>query len=167
MPDELRGRVAWIVGASGTIGRAVAEALAREEATIVLSSRSQTSLDSMAASLEDKYACGAKAISVDIGSRHGVDAAAEAITREFGRIDLLVNTTSISRFGDFIALSDQDWLDVYQSKFFAYLRTIRAAIPHMLRQEFGRIVNVSGRGGHQPTLPVHLPGMSANASVNF
>jgi NAD(P)-dependent dehydrogenase (short-subunit alcohol dehydrogenase family) len=37
----------------------------------------------------------------------------------------------------------------------------------MLRHKFGRIVNVSGRGGHQPTLPVHLPGMSANASVNL
>lgn len=167
MVDDIRGRVAWVVGASGAIGKAIAAALAREGATVVLSSRSLPALEALAADLQGAYGCKTKAIGVDVTSRAGVDSAAEAIAGEFGRIDLLVNTTSVSKFGDFLALSDEDWINVYQSKFFAYLRTIRAVVPHMVRHKYGRIVNVSGRGGHQPTLPVHLPGMSANASVNL
>ena len=167
MTGEFHGKVAWVVGASGTIGRSIAAALAAEGATVVLSSRSQSALDALAGEIAKTRVGGAKAVAVDVTRRESVDAAAAAIASEFGRIDLLVNTTSISKFGDFLALSDEDWLEVYQSKFFAYLRTIRAVVPHMARHEYGRIVNVSGRGGHQPTLPVHLPGMSANASVNL
>lgn len=167
MTGEFQGRVAWVVGASGTIGRSIAAALASEGATVVLSSRSQPALDALAGEIAKGRAGAAKAIPLDVTRRESVDAAAAAIAAEFGRIDLLVNTTSVSKFGDFLALSDEDWLEVYQSKFFAYLRTIRAVVPHMVRHKYGRIVNVSGRGGHQPTLPVHLPGMSANASVNL
>lgn len=164
---ELPGKVAWISGASGAIGRAIAAALAREGATIVLSSRSQAALDALAAELKGAHGYPALALAVDVTSREQVDAAAQRIASDFGRIDMLVNSTSISLFGDFLALGDEDWLAVYQGKFFAYLRTIRAVLPHMLRQNDGRIVNISGRGGHQPTMPVHLPGMSANAAVNL
>lgn len=80
---------------------------------------------------------------------------------------MLVNTTSLSIFGDFLDLGDDDWLRVYQGKLFAYLRTIRAVLPTMIAQTSGRIVNLSGRGGHQPSMPVHLPGMTANAAVNL
>ena len=47
-----------------------------------------------------------------------------------------------------------------------YVRTLRAALPSMIAQRFGRIVNVSGRGGRQPT-PAHLPGCSVNAAINL
>jgi 3-oxoacyl-[acyl-carrier protein] reductase len=163
----LHGKVAWLNGASGAIGRAIAAALAREGATVVLSARAQAPLEALAAELEAAHACRAQALAVDLTDRAPVDAAAERIVAEHGRIDLLVNSTSISRFGDFLELDDADWLDVYQSKFFGYLRAIRAVVPQMVRQHDGRIVNVSGRGGHQPTLPVHLPGMSANAAVDL
>ncbi len=165
--QELQGQVAWVCGASGAIGRAIAAALAGEGATVVLSSRSQAALDALADELGHSPRGKARALAVDVTSREQVDAAAERIAKEHGRIDMLVNSTSISLFGDFLALRDEDWLAVYQGKFFAYLRTIRAVVPHMIRQGGGRIVNVSGRGGHQPTMPVHLPGMSANASVNL
>lgn len=163
----LRDKVAWLTGANGAIGRAIAAALAHEGAVVVLSSRSQGPLEALAAELRSAHGCTAKALACDVTRREQVDAAAGTIAGEFGRIDLLVNSTSVSLFGDFLALEDEAWLTVYQSKLFGYLRTMRAAIPHMARQRYGRIVNVSGRGGHQPTLPVHLPGMSANAAVNL
>ena len=164
---DLQGRVAWVCGASGAIGKAVATALAREGATVVVSSRSGAALEALASGLRQAHGGAARALAVDVTSREQVDAAAQRIAQEFGRIDMLVNSTALSLFGDFLVLSDEDWLAVYQGKFFAYLRTIRAALPHMIRQHDGRIVNISGRGGHQPTMPVHLPGMSANAAVNL
>lgn len=164
---EFAGRVAWVSGASGAIGTAICDALAREGATLALSSRSQPALEALAADLRARHGAVVHALAADVGSREAVDAAAARIGEACGRIDLLVNTTSRSIFGDFLALGDDAWLEVYQGKFFGYLRTIRAAVPWMLRQGGGAIVNVSGRGGHQPTQPVHLPGMTANAAVNL
>ena len=161
---EFRGRVAWVVGASGTIGSAVAAALVDAGAIVVASSR-------RAASIERRTAAdgGGRLVPLvlDVRDRSAVDAAAARIVELEGRLDLLVNSTSIDLFGAFDALDDADWAKVYDSKLFAYVRTIRAALPTMIRQRYGRIVNVSGRGGHQPTSPSHLPGMSANAAVNL
>jgi NAD(P)-dependent dehydrogenase (short-subunit alcohol dehydrogenase family) len=167
MDNGLQGKVAWLVGASGTIGRSVAGALARDGAHVVLSSRTQSTLETLAADLAQSTGATTRALPVDLTEREQVDAAARKIHDEFHRIDLLINSTSLSRFGDFLELGDDDWIAVYQNKLFSYLRTIRAVLPYMLDQRDGRIVNISGRGGHQPTLPIHLPGMSANAAVNL
>lgn len=162
---EFEGQVAWVVGASGAIGKAVCMALIEEGAQVVASSRSAD--PALQAELTREGAPPVMAVPMDITRRESVDAAATRIADEVGRIDMLVNTTSISIFGDFLTLGDEEWLTVYQSKVFGYVRTMRAVVPHMLRQGGGRIVNMSGRGGHQPTLPVHLAGMTANASVNL
>lgn len=167
MGQDLNGKIAWLVGASGAIGKAVAGALVREGATVVLSSRTPASLEAIALDLEKSSGSTVTALPLDATDQGQVETAAREIHQKFGRIDLLINTTSLSKFGDFLQLTDEDWLAVYQNKLFVYLRTIRAVLPYMIKQEYGRIVNVSGRGGHQPTLPVHLPGMSANAAINL
>jgi len=77
-----------------------------------------------------------------------------------------VNCTALPIFGAFLELDDADWEQVLQVKYLGYVRTLRAALPAMVQQNFGRIVNVSGRGGRQPT-PAHLPGSSVNAAVNL
>lgn len=162
---EFAGQVAWVVGASGDIGKAICRALRCEGAHVVASSRSADAALQAQLSAPDQPAL--SALPVDITRRESVDAACEQIMQRHGRVDMLVNTTSVSIFGPFLELSDEQWLTVYQSKVLGYLRTIRAVVPHMVKQGGGRIVNMSGRGGHQPTLPVHLPGMTASAAVNL
>ena len=58
------------------------------------------------------------------------------------------------------------WLNVLQTKQLGYVRTVRAALPHMIRQKKGVVVNVTGKGGRMPR-DVHLPGCSANAALNL
>jgi 3-oxoacyl-[acyl-carrier protein] reductase len=163
----LKDKVAWLSGATGAIGQAIAHALAREGAIPILSSRSREKLDALAAAVSDRHGCRAVPIEADVTSTVSVESAARGIVDEFGRIDCLVNSTSVSLFGDFLSIPDDDWLAVYQGKVFGYMRAMRAALPHMIRLGSGCIVNISGRGGHQPTLPTHLPGMSANAAINL
>lgn len=163
----LAGKVAWVVGASGAIGQAVARLLACEGCTVVVSSRSAGKLEDMARQLVADTGASCLALPLDITQRGDIETAAQHIVARHGRIDLLVNTTTVPRFGDFMALSDDEWQDVYETKFFGYLKVMRAVLPHMVAAQYGRIVNVSGRGGHQPTQPVHLPGMTANAAVNL
>ena len=161
----LNQKVAWLVGASGAIGNAIGERLAAEGATVVLSSRSTDKLNAVCARI---LQAGGKARvrPLDITDNADVlSAAAEIIDRE-GRIDCLVNSTALSIFGDFLELDDDAWRQVLDAKLLGYLRTMRAALPSMIRQGGGSIVNISGRGGRQPT-PAHLPGGSANAAVNL
>jgi 3-oxoacyl-[acyl-carrier protein] reductase len=68
-------------------------------------------------------------------------------------------------FGDFLTLTDDDWERVLQAKLYGYMRSMRAVIPLMLKAGGGSIVNITGRGGRQPT-PAHLPGCAANIALN-
>jgi 3-oxoacyl-[acyl-carrier protein] reductase len=160
MQDELEGRTAWVVGAGGTLGRQISADLAASGATVFVSSRDGKKLKDMA----DGTAL--KPLAVDITERRSVDEAAAAIAAQTGRIDILVNTTSLSLFGDFLNLDDDVWLKVLQTKQIGYMRTTRAVLPHMIRQKKGVVVNVTGKGGRAPR-DVHLPGCSANAALNL
>ncbi|MFO1311796.1 MAG: SDR family oxidoreductase [Burkholderiales bacterium] len=164
---RLDGQVAWICGASGAIGAETSRVLAREGARVVLSSRNTQALDRLAGEIAQSGAPAPLAIATDISQRAQVDAAIARIERECRRVDILVNSVAITTFGDFLELADEDWLAVLQAKQLGYVRTMRAVLPLMLRQGGGRIVNVSGRGGHQPTTFAHFPGCSANAAVNL
>lgn len=160
-------KVVWVTGASGAIGGAITKTLALSGANVIISSRSQHKLEELAAKCRTESSGEVVPLPTDVTSRENVDKTAKDIYERFGRIDMLVNSTSLSKFGDFLTLQDEDWESVFEHKLFAYVRTIRATLPYMIQQQYGRIVNISGRGGHQPTLPLHLPGMSANASVNL
>jgi 3-oxoacyl-[acyl-carrier protein] reductase len=160
MTGELKGRTAWVVGAGGTLGRQISHDLAAAGATVFVSSRDEKKLQSMA------EGTALRPLPVDITNRKSVDAAAARIAEQTGRIDIVVNTTSLSLFGDFLTLDDDVWLNVLQTKQLGYVRTIRAALPHMIRQKKGVVVNVTGKGGRMPR-DVHLPGCSANAALNL
>lgn len=161
----MQGRVVWVIGASGAIGQAIAKVLAAAGADVVVSARSA---DKLAAVAGEILAAGGHAHvrRLDLRSRADVDAAAREIAARSGRIDALVNSTSLSIFGDFLELSDEQWHDVLDAKLMGYVRSMRAVLPFMVAQGGGSIVNISGRGGRQPT-PAHLPGGSANAAVNL
>jgi len=157
MDYGLGGRIAWITGAGGALGAAIARTLAAEGAVTWLSGRHADTLASTADAIRATAPQAAHVLPMDVSRRDAVDAAAARILDAHGRIDILVNSTALPIFGAFLELADDDWEQVFQAKYMGYVRTLRAALPSMIAQRFGRIVNVSGRGGRQPT-PAHLPG---------
>lgn len=166
MDTELAGKIAWVTGAGGALGAAIARTLAAQGAMVALSGRRRETLDPVADEIRRERPDRVVVHPMDMASRADVDRTAEAIVAAHGRIDILVNCTAVPIFGAFLELDDEAWESVFQAKFLGYVRTMRAALPTMIEQRFGRIVNVSGRGGRQPT-PAHLPGCSANAAVNL
>ncbi len=161
-----QSKVAWVTGASGAIGRAIVTALAREAVHIFASSRNRAALEQLQSEIGTGPGLARiTALPVDVEDQGQVDAAAATIAAA-GGLDILVNSTTRPLFGDPLELDDADWEAVLQAKFFGYLRTMRAVLPQMIRQRRGCIVNISGRGGHQPSSPTHLPGSAANAAVN-
>ena len=163
---EFDGKVAWVIGARGTLGTAIAAELAGAGAHVVMSSRGASALKRTAQTIGRTANSKVSVAAVDLTSRASVDRVAQALARKHGRIDILVNCTAAPIFGDFLQLSDDDWERVLQAKFFGYMRSMRAVIPLMIKQGHGTIVNVTGRGGRQPT-PAHLPGCAANIALNM
>ncbi|GAA4322427.1 SDR family oxidoreductase [Pigmentiphaga soli] len=161
-PRPMRDAVAWVVGGSGSLGRAVADALAAAGARVVVSSRHA---GNRWAAREGQGAWPHSALELDLSAGARVNRAAREIEERCGRIDLLVNCSAAPIFGDFLALTDEQWDAVLQAKLLGYMRTMRAVLPGMAERRAGAIVNISGRGGRQPT-PAHLPGSCANAAVN-
>lgn len=163
MKQLLAEKTAWITGAAGAIGAEIARVFVAEGARVALSGRNPKTLEALSSSLPSGSSI---IIPLDVTDRASVDAAAEKIISEFGNLDILVNSTTNPIFADFHDLADEDWLAVIDAKALGYMRTSRAVLPHMATNGSGAIVNISGRGGHQPNSPSHLAGSCANGAVN-
>lgn len=158
----MQDAMAWVVGGAGSLGHAIVEALAEAGASVVVSSRSVQGCWPVRGP-DGIWSRGA--VPLDLASGKQVERVAREIESRHGRIDLLVNCSAAPIFGDFLELDDEDWDTVLQAKLLGYMRTMRAVLPGMAGRGSGVIVNISGRGGRQPT-PAHLPGCCANAAVN-
>lgn len=161
----LDGQCAWVLGASGAIGSAVAELLALHGVTVWLSGRDKFKLDA----LQDRIAQAggqARVRMLDATSADEVIHAAREIVRQSGKINILINSTASSTFGEFLDLMDDDWERTFQNKLMVYVRSMRAVLPTMIKAGGGVIINISGKAGKLPS-PAHLPGGSMNAAVNL
>ncbi len=160
--DGFAGQVAWVVGATGTLGQAMARLLAQRGAQVVISARAGERLDRLAAEMQGQ----ATAVPVDIRSNASVASAARQVEHTLGPIAHLVVTVSVSAFGEFLSLDDTAFEDAMDTKYMGSIRAMRAVLPGMVQQRFGRIVVLSGGGGTFPR-PVHLPGGGANAALEL
>ena len=161
----LQGQCAWVLGASGEIGAAIACELARHGVKVWLSGRQQIALENTRNQIVQAGGQARVVVFKDSDDKHIENAAAEVIA-DAGRLHLLVNSTASSTFGDFLALTDADWQAAFQGKLMVYVRSMRAVLPHMAGAAGGVIVNISGRAGRMPSL-AHLAGGSMNAAVNL
>jgi NAD(P)-dependent dehydrogenase (short-subunit alcohol dehydrogenase family) len=135
----IAGRTALIVGGSGLIGRAVAAALAREGARIVLAGRDQDRLDAVGKELGGEV----RTVTLDNRDQQSVVA---AVARA-GAIDILVNSAAPPAHTLDPALDHDPGqiLDAIDAKTIGYLRTMHAVLPGMRDRGFGRVVNISGQ----------------------
>jgi 3-oxoacyl-[acyl-carrier protein] reductase len=144
---DLSGRVAVVTGGSRGIGRAIALSLASRGASIVINYRSNAeAAESVVAAIQQG---GAKSISVqgDVSQPEAADAVIEATIKEFGKIDILVNNAGITRDTLILRMSDSDWDDVLTNNLRSAFLCTRAALRPMIRQRWGRIINVSSIAG--------------------
>jgi NAD(P)-dependent dehydrogenase (short-subunit alcohol dehydrogenase family) len=160
MDLNLDGKVAVIAGASKGIGAASARAMAAEGAKIFLVSRDLPSLEEFAAEFQGDVAYA----SADLTKDGDAETAVEKAIDEFGRIDILVNSAGASQGGVFWDIPDQVWNDSFDLKLMGTIRMIRAVLPTMQAQKYGRIVTIVGNAGKQPH-PRTLPGAAANAAL--
>ena len=165
MDMGLSGKVAWVTGATGAIGREIALGFAREGARVAASARTP---DKLAALVDEINAGGGEAISVpvDVTDPAAVKASAENIVGTMGQIDVLATTVAVPAFGPFLEIDADVFRTALEVKYLGYINCFQAALPHMIARETGAIVAITGTGGKLP-ISIHLPGGSVNAALNL
>ena len=167
METGIRGKVAMVSGASKGIGRAVAERLATEGASLSLCSRGAEALRAVARALEDKHGVACLPHPADLSRAEDIQGWARATLERFGGVDILINNAGAAQGGAFHQLPDQAWLDSWQLKLFGYIRVAREMFPHLVARGGGRIVNVIGIAGVQPIENYMIGGAANAALLNF
>jgi len=137
-----RGKIAVVTGASRGIGREVARLLASQGASVVLVARDAGLIDSLAAEIA---AAGGTAlpVSADIARADDVERLFETVTERFGRVDILVNNAGITRDSLLMRMKDEDWDAVLDVNLKGAFLCTRSAAKIMMKQRYGRIINVT------------------------
>jgi len=141
MPD-IRGRVALVTGASQGIGRACALALAEAGASVAVAARNQ---EKLAGVVEEIARTGgtAEAFSMDVANDEQVKATSKAVLDKFGKVDILVNNAGIARDQLLLRMKRADWDAVLATNLTAAYLTIQQVVGGMMRQRWGRIINLT------------------------
>ena len=136
------GRVALVTGASQGIGRACALKLAQSGATLALAARSQKKLQELVQQIE---AAGGKAAAfpLDVGDEEQIKSAFKAVIAQFGKIDILVNNAGITRDQLVMRMKRADWDSVLNTNLTSAYLCTQQAISSMLKQRWGRIINIT------------------------
>jgi 3-oxoacyl-[acyl-carrier protein] reductase len=139
---KLEGRVALVTGASQGIGYACALDLAREGAKVAVAARNREKLDELVAKIT---AAGgnAAAIVMDVADEEQVKSGIKAALTHFGKIDILVNNAGITRDQLVMRMKRADWDSVLNTNLTSAYLCIQQVIGSMLKQRWGRIINIT------------------------
>jgi 3-oxoacyl-[acyl-carrier protein] reductase len=145
----LNGRVAIITGAASGIGKCTASAFADEGCNLALCDINLPQLEKVADELRAK---GVKVYTekVDVKNQSETDAFVSHTVSEFGKIDILVNNAGTGRLSDLMELPEEEYRKNADLMLYAPIRLIKAVVPIMKKQQWGRIVNLSSIFGKQP-----------------
>jgi NAD(P)-dependent dehydrogenase (short-subunit alcohol dehydrogenase family) len=144
---RLDNKTAIVTGASRGIGRAIALELAQEGARVALNYVSSEALAQQVADEIASFGGACMLARANVADPQEARALIRRVAEQFGRLDILVNNAGITRDKSLRKMTDEDWLEVVQTNLNAVFFCTSAAIPIMIEQNYGRIINVSSMNG--------------------
>ena len=136
---DLTGRKALITGASGGIGEAIARMFHAQGATVGLHGTRVEKLEALAADMGERTVV----LPANLSDRDAVAQLAADAEEKLGGVDILVNNAGITKDGLFVRMSDDDWDAVIEVNLSAMFRLTKALTHPMMRNRFGRIINIT------------------------
>ncbi len=148
MELQLRGKKALVTGSTAGIGFAIARALAREGAQVIVNGRTQERVDAAVREIGG----GARGIAADLGTARG----AARLLAEVPEVDVLVNNVGIFEARPFTEIPDEDWLRLFETNVLSGVRLSRGYLPGMVRAGWGRVIFISSESALQiPAEMIH------------
>lgn len=135
---NLNGKIALVTGASRGIGRAIAERLVENGATVIGTATSESGAAQISAYLGDN----GKGYALDVTSADSIATLITAITDEFGSVDILINNAGITRDNLLMRMKDEEWSEIMETNLSAIFRMSKAVLRGMMKKRHGRIINV-------------------------
>lgn len=161
MDLQLQDKIAVVTGADSGMGLATARVLAEHGAKVILSDLDQAVLDQTAGEMKGTVI----PLAADLRSTAAVEALSETIKQRVGPVHILAHFAGTSgESGDFLTLTDEDWLKTLEIDLMAAVRVARAFIPHMLEHGWGRVLFVTSENAVQP-YPEETPYNASKAAV--
>ncbi len=136
----MKDHVALVTGASRGIGKAIAQALAERGAKVIGTATTQAGADGVRETLA---ALGGQGLVLDVNDAAALDAAIDGVVKQHGALHILVNNAGITRDGLAVRMKDDDWDAVLDTNLKAVFRASRAVMRTMMKQRYGRIVNIT------------------------
>ncbi len=162
MDLQLRGKRALVSGSTAGIGLAIATALAREGASVVVNGRSA---ERVAHAIQKIRSTGATGELLAAVADLSTGAGAEVLTRQIPELDILVNNVGIYQPRPFEQITDEDWEHIFEVNVMSGVRLSRAYLPGMKQRNWGRIVFISSESGvNIPSEMIHY-GMTKTAQL--
>ena len=136
----MKGQVALVTGASRGIGRAIAQALAAEGVIVIGTATSQAGAAAIGQTLAPS---GGRGVVLDVNDGAALEASVDDIIKQHGGLQILVNNAGITRDTLAMRMKDSDWDAVLDTNLKAVFRASRAVMRTMIKQRYGRIVNIT------------------------
>lgn len=161
------GKIALVTGGSRGIGRAIARGLAQEGCDVAICALNPDTLRQAASALAQETGRTVEAFPADLTQAAPTEKMVADVIARFGRIDIVVNNAGAAPGGVIEHLSEDDWGLALQLKFMGYVRVLKAALPHMVAQGGGRVVNLIGNDGVKHSYWEIAPGAANAAGQNL
>jgi 3-oxoacyl-[acyl-carrier protein] reductase len=164
---ELKGKVALVTASSKGIGKAVAEAFVREGVKVAISSRNKENLISTVEDIKFRYGIEPYWCVCDLNDPKDIENSYNSIKNSLGGIDILVNNCGGPVSGIFLQLSEKDWIDAFNQVLLSVIRFSRLVIPDMMKNEGGRVINITSISVKQPLDNLMLSNSLRSSVVGF
>ncbi len=152
----LTGKTAVVAGSTKGIGRATALGLAKEGVRVVVSGRDQARADAVASDIATQTGVEAFGVAADVSTAAGAKKLIAEANAVMGGVDVLVTNAGGPPPGGFDQLDDAAFVAGFELNFLSTVRMIRAALPHMREQRWGRIINLQSTAIKEPVPLVTL-----------
>lgn len=150
MDLQLQDKTAIVLASSKGLGLAAASALAAEGARVTLVGRQEETVREAAGQIEARTGSRPLAVVADITRPQDIERIVAVTVERHGTVDILVNNCGGPAPGTFDEIDDAAWQHGFELTLLSYIRSIRAVLPYMRGQKFGRIVNVTSSAHKEP-----------------
>jgi len=148
--NNLASKIALITGASSGIGKACAEAFAKQTANLILTARRIEKLNELAQKLSAETGVKVKCMELDVKDKNKVNEVISSLDDDWKNIDILINNAGLARgFGKIYEGEIEDWEEMIDTNIKGLLYVTRQLLPLMVAREKGHIINIGSLAGHE------------------